>query len=248
MREEGEFLEEQAFVPHAAVSVALLLALLSIGVLVYFIHHVSDALQVWTLAQRTSDDLLAAANHTFPDGDRGQTGQCRTSAELPTTDGVAVRADCCGYVTAVRDSQLMAAATRHYAVMMLRVRPGDFCVQGTTLVTVWSGTAAHDVLEGTVRSAVTPGAGAYDRSRRDVRGTATRRNGGTSAVSVNQRSVHLSERAGPGPGRSVCPGVPTSAHTGPPRRSLGPTGAQSGCSADRACGVMPCSIRWPAQR
>jgi hypothetical protein len=43
VREEGEFLEEQAFVPHAAVSVALLLALLSIGVLVYFIHHVSDA-------------------------------------------------------------------------------------------------------------------------------------------------------------------------------------------------------------
>jgi len=49
----------------------------------------------------------------------------------------------------------MAAATRHDAVMMLRVRPGDFCVQGTTLATVWSGTAAHDVLEGTVRSAVT---------------------------------------------------------------------------------------------
>ncbi|MDQ3717146.1 MAG: DUF2254 domain-containing protein [Actinomycetota bacterium] len=155
VRAEGELLEQEAFVPQFAVTVALLLALLSIGVLVYFIHHVSDSVQVWTLAQRTSADLLEAVNHVFPDDGRGESGQWRTSVELPTTDGVAVRADRSGYVAAVRDSQLVYAATRHDAVMMLRVRPGNFCVQGTTLATVWSDGAAHEVLEGTVRSAVT---------------------------------------------------------------------------------------------
>ncbi len=154
VRSEGELLEEKAFVPHFAVTVALLLALLSIGVLVYFIHHVSDSVQVWTLAQRTSADLLEVVNRVFPDDGGGETGQCRTLAELPTTDGVAVRADRSGYVVAVRDSQLVSAATRHDAVMMLRVRPGNFCVEGTTLATVWSDAAARDVLEGTVRSAV----------------------------------------------------------------------------------------------
>lgn len=150
VRAEGEFIEEKAFVPHFAVTVALL----SIGVLVYFIHHVSDSVQVWTLAQRTSADLLEVVNRVFPDDGGGETGQCRTLAELPTTDGVAVRADSSGYVVAVRDSQLVSAATRHDAVMMLRVRPGNFCVEGTTRATVWSDAAARDVLEGTVRSAV----------------------------------------------------------------------------------------------
>ncbi|MGI8652118.1 MAG: DUF2254 domain-containing protein [Geodermatophilaceae bacterium] len=154
VRAEGEVDQAEAFVPHFAVTVALVLALLSIAVLVYFIHHVSDSVQVWTLARRTRDDLLDVVNQLFPeDGSEGTPSKPVT--ELPSSDGVAVRADRCGYVAAVRDSQLVTAATTHDAVLLLRVRPGDFCVQGTTLATVWSAPAEHEPLAGRVLSAVT---------------------------------------------------------------------------------------------
>lgn len=48
---------EGYFVPHLAVNVAVMLAVLSIGVLVYFIHHISDSVQVWTLADQVRVDL-----------------------------------------------------------------------------------------------------------------------------------------------------------------------------------------------
>ncbi len=55
------------FVPHLAVNVAVLLAVLSIGVLVYFIHHISDRVQVWTLARQVRTDLLAAVDRLYPE-------------------------------------------------------------------------------------------------------------------------------------------------------------------------------------
>ncbi|MDQ6644336.1 MAG: DUF2254 domain-containing protein, partial [Chloroflexota bacterium] len=46
-----------AFVPHLSVTIGLLLAVSSIGVLIYFIHHVASSLQ--------ADYVIASASHTL---------------------------------------------------------------------------------------------------------------------------------------------------------------------------------------
>ncbi len=70
---------EQTFVPHLAVNVAVLLAVSALGVLVYFIHHIADSIQVWTLAQQGRTDLLTVVERL------SRSGWARTRARTRTT-------------------------------------------------------------------------------------------------------------------------------------------------------------------
>ena len=54
------------FVPHVAVNVAVLLAVLDVGVLVYFIHHISDSIQVSTMAGRVRAELIETVDRLYP--------------------------------------------------------------------------------------------------------------------------------------------------------------------------------------
>jgi uncharacterized membrane protein len=55
-----------SFVPALSLSVALGLALLCIGLLVYFIHHMSQTLQVAVIMDRIHDDLIEQIEILFP--------------------------------------------------------------------------------------------------------------------------------------------------------------------------------------
>ena len=59
--------DEVTFVPHLSVSVAMLLALCSLGVLIYFIHHVSAFIQVSNILSVVSLDLEEAIDRLFPE-------------------------------------------------------------------------------------------------------------------------------------------------------------------------------------
>ncbi len=52
--------EEFAFVPHIAVTIGMVLAILSVGVLVFFIHHISTSLQAETIVTNIGHDLEAS--------------------------------------------------------------------------------------------------------------------------------------------------------------------------------------------
>lgn len=54
------------FVPHIAVNVAGLLAVLNVAVLVYFIHHISDSIQIATLSAGVREELLTAVDSLYP--------------------------------------------------------------------------------------------------------------------------------------------------------------------------------------
>ena len=56
----------EPFVPHVAVNVAVLLAVLDVGVLVYFIHHISDSIQVSTMAGRVRAELVETVDRLYP--------------------------------------------------------------------------------------------------------------------------------------------------------------------------------------
>jgi uncharacterized membrane protein len=58
--------DETAFVPPLAVMCGLLLALLSIGVLILFIHHIAESIQVGIILRRVTNETLKAINDLFP--------------------------------------------------------------------------------------------------------------------------------------------------------------------------------------
>ena len=54
--------EEVAFVPHLSVTIGVLFALVSLGVLIYFIHHVSVSIQADEVVARVSAELIQGIN------------------------------------------------------------------------------------------------------------------------------------------------------------------------------------------
>ena len=53
--------EEVAFVPHLSVTFGVLLAVASVGVLIYFIHHVSVSIQANEIAARIGKELIESS-------------------------------------------------------------------------------------------------------------------------------------------------------------------------------------------
>ncbi|MBU1139165.1 MAG: DUF2254 domain-containing protein, partial [Proteobacteria bacterium] len=60
--------EEVVFIPHLSVSLGVVLAVVSVGVLIYFIHHVSVSLQANEIVARVSMELIEGINRLFPEG------------------------------------------------------------------------------------------------------------------------------------------------------------------------------------
>lgn len=150
--------DAQVFVPHLAVNAAVLLAVVDVAVLIYFIHHISDSIQVSTLASTVRRDLLAAIDRLYPE-DVGSSGAGRRGdapASDPAVDphGRPVRVDRCGYVQSIRDEDLMRAARRHDVTLHLHVRPGQYVLDGATVAVVTPPDRADERLLESVRSAM----------------------------------------------------------------------------------------------
>lgn len=57
----------QDFVPHFSVLLGMLLTLASMGVFIYFIHHVSVSIHAENVIAGVSDDLEQSINYLFPE-------------------------------------------------------------------------------------------------------------------------------------------------------------------------------------
>jgi len=129
---------EDGFVPYLAASVAVALALLSLGFLIYFIHHVAHSIQVTSVAYAIWEQLDADIEVLFPE----TIGDDPDDADHPIRAGelVAVaRASRSGYVRILDDERLLGLASEHGAVVRLRCRPGEFVPGEGVLAEVLAG-------------------------------------------------------------------------------------------------------------
>ncbi len=137
--------EEVVFVPHLSVTVGVLFALASLGVLIYFIHHVSVSIQADEVVARVSAELTRGIERLFPQ----QMGRAeprpddaRPGTWLPEEfdrEARPIRADGDGYLQFVDTDALMALATQEKMLFRLERRPGQYVVMGCPLVTAWPG-------------------------------------------------------------------------------------------------------------
>ncbi|HEY5313711.1 MAG TPA: DUF2254 domain-containing protein [Pirellulales bacterium] len=145
------------FVPHLSVTLAILLALASLGVLIYFIHHVAISIQAPEIVANVACDLHEAIDRLFPD-DIGQASPAdRTLPEaevLPEgfdVEAAAVTSPVNGYVQVVDGNHLMLLASQHDVLIRICRRPGSFVMQGSVLAQVWPGDRWDDVRAAEVR-------------------------------------------------------------------------------------------------
>ena len=150
--------EEVAFVPHLSVTLGVLLAVVSVGVLIYFIHHVSISIQANEIAARISKELIERIDDLFPDDiGRGAPVVPTEPADVDVLDAFdkdarPVVADGDGYLQFIDSEALLALAMEEDLVVRLERRPGDYVVSRRPLALIRPGSRVTDRLTDEVRS------------------------------------------------------------------------------------------------
>lgn len=131
------------FVPQISVTVGILLAIASIGVLIYFIHHVAVSIQSSHIIAEVGKDLNKAIDRLFPENiGHSVSDRQRWVEEIPANferEAAPILATGSGYLQALDEEQLINIAKSKDLLLRLVCRPGKFIVQGRELVTVWPG-------------------------------------------------------------------------------------------------------------
>lgn len=145
------------FVPHLALFVAVALAILSVMVLIYFIHHVPQSISVSNVIAQVGDELVHRIEYIYPEKlgkdvrDERSTISREALSERPSTV-LAVR-DEGGYLRVLDTDLLLELTQDHDLVVELYQRPGDFVVRGQALMRVWPKGELDEELEESLRSA-----------------------------------------------------------------------------------------------
>jgi len=140
------------FVPHLSITVAFGLVLADLGLLIYFIHHVAESIQLPQVIASIAQDLSTAIEAEAIGGERDRNGPERPAGDSAEdliarieAAGAVVPATRSGYLQFIGYETLVAIATANDAVVRLSYRPGHFVVEGLPLATVWPAGAAGDV-------------------------------------------------------------------------------------------------------
>lgn len=155
--------DDEQFVPHLAVTVGVVLAMLSLGVLIFFIHHVATSIQASHVIAHVAADLEGAIDRLFPEqmgrGAVPHPSERAACAPSPMFEGAhAIVAVGGGYVQAVDSARLLKRAKKNNLVLRVDSRPGTFVRSGTPLVSVAPPFTPADDVEASVRETFIIGA------------------------------------------------------------------------------------------
>lgn len=130
------------FVPVVAIHVAVLLAVVDVGVLVFFIHHIASSTQITSLQRQVQQDLRVAVDQAYRDGDDDR----RTvgGVTVPEVGRGVVRAASDGYVQSVEWRGLVSWASRTDSVVDVVAMPGRYVIAGDVVARVHAATGSTD--------------------------------------------------------------------------------------------------------
>lgn len=131
------------FVPLMAVAFGMLLALFSIGCLIFFIHHVATSIQASNILKTIADETAEAIDRLFPH----EIGEEEESNEAIEANWRPILAEQSGYLQHVNTDGLLQVADEDKLLLRLDRSPGDFVAAGMPLLS-----ADRDLDESAVRT------------------------------------------------------------------------------------------------
>jgi uncharacterized membrane protein len=151
--------DKNEFVPHIAVTFGIILAIASIGVLIYFIHHSASSIQVDHVISKVGRELDDVIDQLFPKQiGRGASKHRNEPSinDIPddfNREARPIQANCSSYVQAIDTDRLMEIATEGNLLLQMQKRPGDFVVKGSPLAMVYPAEAVRKKLTERINSA-----------------------------------------------------------------------------------------------
>src|SRR5271165_6376479 len=128
----------QPFAPVATVLGAMLLALVCVGLLLFFIHHISQAISVNHIVDRIAEETEAMIDEMMPRSHHPHRMN-DTEPLRPNSTEVAVSSHESGYIRFIDTRRLVAFAKHHHVTIRVLRRVGQFVPAGIPLMMVSKG-------------------------------------------------------------------------------------------------------------
>ena len=126
--------DDLLFIPGLGVLGAFALAILSIGFLVYFIHHIAESLEASQVLARVRRETIAVIDRLYPDALAESVTHATTTRDTAALNWRWTNARASGYLQQVDGDALAAWACQRNAVVRLDYRIGDYIVDGTPIL------------------------------------------------------------------------------------------------------------------
>lgn len=130
---------EEAFVPNLAVFFGFVLALVGVGALMFFLHHIASSIQASSIIASVAKETIGAMDRQFPEEPSGvpvEDGDGPTPGDLAERTWRAVAANESGYVQSVNYAALLRLARDRETTVSMEHGIGEFVVQSTTLASL----------------------------------------------------------------------------------------------------------------
>jgi len=142
----------QPFAPVVTVMCAIVLAIVCVALLLFFIHHISQAISVNHIVDRIASETEAIIDEVMP--------QPRRDVHLETSDStrptiweISLRNQVSGYIRFVDLKQLISLAASHHVKLKILRRVGQFVPADTPLLMVNKGERVSPDLAAAIRAA-----------------------------------------------------------------------------------------------
>lgn len=128
-----------SFIPPLSVFAGILLAVLGLGVFIFFIHHIATSIQVFKVLHR-----LAAENHGLSrrlfthelDRDEDEMPDDRLEDGLASRDWFPINAACSGYLQSINTQRVLCWARDHNTIIRMERAIGDFIYEGLPVASI----------------------------------------------------------------------------------------------------------------
>lgn len=131
----GEAIPE--FVPNISVLTCIGMTLLSVGVLIYFVHHIPETLNVGNITARLGRDLRNNLRNLVDQENQNRPRTDIKSSPFSSNNALRVPAVEEGYIQTLNLTYLLKQAVEHDLIIDLQFQPGDFVTQDDILMDLW---------------------------------------------------------------------------------------------------------------
>ncbi len=141
-----------AFVPAASVTLAILLAIVCIGFLIYYINHAAQSIRASVIIDRAAQDTLALIEVLYPK-ETGLPAQSEPEPVMPEAVPGVVRAERGGYLQAIDAEALFGLAEGESLTIRPEPEIGHYVLPGEPLASIWPvGALTPPVVDGVRRA------------------------------------------------------------------------------------------------